>query len=612
MAGDRFSAPELTSRSYDGMVRVAQRAQVFVGGVGLLALWLLQGVPSTRKVTVSLLLLCVYLPWTIFTPRMARIASRPVNMMVDLLAIGVFALVIPETRVAVMTAYVLMVGFHAYVSGRAAGLVVVGGVLAVMATAEVLAPRQQRLDAFTIVMYAAVLVAFTVMLDGLAAERRRVVRHLSRLNDALAALTSEPALDRTLDSVAESAKDAVDATFVVVLLRDGERMLPGSTLPDELAADATGGHLKAAFDAMVAAPETTPTGLAMTTGAVVAVADFATDTRFSQWADAARRSGFAGEVALPLGSPIAPLGALNAYFAGPHAFDEDDVALLTAYARQASLAVARALAFDRERDASSRLADADRMKSEFVARVSHELRTPLTAIGGFVSTVLLHWEQLTDAEKRELLGRANWNATELRRLVEQVLAFAQTGDADTSLMPVPIPLAHELDTVVANMLPVVGDHPVTIDVHPSVVVHADREALHHVLTNLLSNAAKFSPPGTEITVAARRVGDEVEVSVRDQGPGIAPHERERIFDRFYRSSAVSAKGTGIGLSIARSFVEQLGGRIWVEDDARAGADAEADAEAGERAGTGATFVFTLPRRDPEVGLASAGRSAEEG
>ena len=552
--GDLLSAPELTARSYDGMLRVAQRVQILVGVVGMLALWLLQGVPATDKLTVAALLVGVYLPWTLLTPRMARIAGRFVNLVVDLLAIGVFALVIPETRVAVMVAYVLMVGFHAYVSGRSAGLIVVAGVLAVLAVAEALAPRAERLDAFTIVMYAAVLIAFTVMLDGLALERRRLVRHLSRLNDALASLTSEPDLERTLDSAASAAKEAVDASSVTVLLREAVK------------------------DA-----EDTPTGLAMTTGRVVAVPDLGSDERFSRWADTAKRAGFAAEVAVPLGSPLAPLGALNAYFAEPGAFDDDDVALLVAYARQASLAVARALAFERERDASSRLADADRMKSEFVSRVSHELRTPLTAIGGFISTVLLHWDQLGDEEKRELLTRANWNTTELRRLVEQVLAFAQTGEADSSLTPVAIPLAHELDRLVSNMLPVLGDHQVTVDVHPSVIVHADREALHHVLTNVLSNAAKFSPDGTPITVAARRGDGGVEVRIHDQGPGIAPEERERIFDRFYRSSAVSAKGTGIGLSIARSFVEQLGGRIWVEP----------------REGPGATFAFTVPAADPD-------------
>ena len=111
------------------------------------------------------------------------------------------------------------------------------------------------------------------------------------------------------------------------------------------------------------------------------------------------------------------------------------------------------------------------------------------------------------------------------------------------------------------------------------VVDADADAFNHVLVNLLTNAVKFSPADSRVVVGAYRAGDEVVVSVTDEGAGVAPEEKERIFDRFYQSrNGDHARGTGIGLTIAQRFTAQHGGRIWV------------DSEPGQ----GATFSFTMP------------------
>jgi len=97
--------------------------------------------------------------------------------------------------------------------------------------------------------------------------------------------------------------------------------------------------------------------------------------------------------------------------------------------------------------------------------------------------------------------------------------------------------------------------------------------------NLLTNAVKFSPAGSRVVVSARRAGNEVVMSVADEGPGVAPEEQERIFDRFYQSrNGDHARGTGIGLTIAQRFTAQHGGRIWVDSEP----------------GRGATFSFTMP------------------
>ena len=584
--GGGLSAPEIHARSYDGMVAVAQRVQIGMGAAGLVALWVLGGVPSRDKAAVTALLIFVYVPWVLASPKLASRAPRLVNLTVDLLAVAVFPLLIPETRVAVMGAYTLMVSFHAYASGRTAALLVTAGILAVTGVSEVVAPAAQRLDAFTLVMYAFALIGLTVMLDGLAAERRSLVAHLTRLNMALGAVTPDPDLKQTLNSVAAAARDAVEAGFVVVLLeRDGRMDVSSQVSTRDLSALAADRELQEVLDAVVSDPETTPSGVALSTASAIGVNDVLADARFRPWHPIAERLGIRSVVAVPLTSENGRLGVLTAYWPEPRAFARADVALLDAYAQQAALAVAKAVAFDRERAAVLTLAEADRMKSDFVARVSHELRTPLTAINGFLSTVLLHWDALDDNAKRELLSRASRNTTDLRRMVEQVLAFAQTGDDAVDLTTRPLALRAEIDSLVAHLLPVLGGHTVDLQVDPALIVQADREALHHVLTNLLANAAKFSPGGTTISVAARPVASEIEISVSDQGPGIGDDDKARIFERFYRSSEVSAKGTGIGLSIVESFVSRMGGRVWVESTPP----------------NGATFTFTVPAAAENVG-----------
>jgi signal transduction histidine kinase len=117
----------------------------------------------------------------------------------------------------------------------------------------------------------------------------------------------------------------------------------------------------------------------------------------------------------------------------------------------------------------------------------------------------------------------------------------------------------------------------------------DRHAFAHVLTNLLTNAAKFSPSGAPVVVAASRDPDEVVLSVTDEGPGLPLDEQERVFERFYRSGEPGRRGAGLGLAIARAYAEALGGRIWVESEP----------------GHGATFAVALPEQTaPARGLTS--------
>jgi phosphoserine phosphatase RsbU/P len=259
--------------------------------------------------------------------------------------------------------------------------------------------------------------------------------------------------------------------------------------------------------------------------------------------------------------------------------------------RQRELLEQWTLASKHEHAVAAKLAQADQQKSEFLALVSHELRTPLTAVKGFVDTVLLHWDRLPDERRHELLTRASSNADELGRLVSQLMEFGRTESGPIELAPDELDVAAAVDIALLGIAPVVAGHRVEVDVPDGLAVEADADAFNHVLVNLLTNAVKFSPAGSRVKIGARRAGDEVVVSVTDEGAGIAPDEQELIFDRFYQSrNGDHARGTGIGLTIAQRFTAQHGGRMWVESEL----------------GRGATFSFTMPAAEAnDVATAAA-------
>ncbi|MGH9033043.1 MAG: sensor histidine kinase, partial [Acidimicrobiia bacterium] len=237
-------------------------------------------------------------------------------------------------------------------------------------------------------------------------------------------------------------------------------------------------------------------------------------------------------------------------------------------------------AYEQQRRAAAELAEADRLKGEFLSMVSHELRTPLTAVKGFVDTVLLHWDRFPEARRRDLLERAAGNADDLSRLVDQLVDFARIDANQVNIDPRPLVVRSAVDEVVRDVAPLLSDHRIEVDAPATLVMLADTDAFAHVLVNLLTNAAKFSASGTLIRVAGRAERSSVVVSVTDHGVGIAREDQARIFERFYQSDrAETARlGTGIGLAIARRFSEVQGGRIWVESEP----------------GRGSTFSFILP------------------
>ncbi|HVF19890.1 MAG TPA: ATP-binding protein [Mycobacteriales bacterium] len=229
--------------------------------------------------------------------------------------------------------------------------------------------------------------------------------------------------------------------------------------------------------------------------------------------------------------------------------------------------------YEREQATVRRLTELDRLKDAFLGTISHELRTPITAIRGFVQLLCERWGDFGDEDRQEFLRRIQRNSTSLGLLVDDLLDFARIERQSIVVTPTAVRLDLAAGSLVRQLTPLLGQHHIVTELGSEVVAVADVSAVDRVLANLLTNAAKFSPAGTTITIAARAAEHHAELVVSDEGPGIAEVDRPRIFTRFYRGDGAVAKatrGAGIGLCVVRELVVQMGGEISVEDNAPTG------------------------------------------
>ncbi|MFC4942242.1 sensor histidine kinase [Pseudonocardia sp. GCM10023141] len=236
---------------------------------------------------------------------------------------------------------------------------------------------------------------------------------------------------------------------------------------------------------------------------------------------------------------------------------------------------------------ASDLAAADQHRRELIANVSHELRTPIAALQAVLENVVDGIATPDPDTMRTALAQTE----RLGRLVTELLDLSRIDAGVLPLQTRTFELAPLLTTAVAEarVAADVAGRGVRFEVDvapPGLAVHADRARLHQVVLNLLDNAARHSPPGTDVRVLGRGEGGELVLEVHDEGPGIAMEDRDRVFHRFTRGERAVGGGTGLGLSIARWVVELHGGRIAVVEPAQrvAGVPAGADPAGGDPAG----------------------------
>ena len=227
----------------------------------------------------------------------------------------------------------------------------------------------------------------------------------------------------------------------------------------------------------------------------------------------------------------------------------------------------------------------DRMKDEFISTVSHELRTPLTSLRAALGLITGGSLNARPEKLRQMLDIATGNTDRLVRLVNDILELERIGSGKTELRLTMCSADDLFRRAAALQQTEASKAQIRITFNSQGVnVWADPDRVLQTLANLISNAIKFSPAGTEIHLRARRVDEtEAEIQVRDQGRGIPEDKLESIFERFHQVDASDSRtmgGTGLGLAICRSIIAQHGGRIW----------------ASSTLGKGSTFHFTLPTR----------------
>ncbi len=272
----------------------------------------------------------------------------------------------------------------------------------------------------------------------------------------------------------------------------------------------------------------------------------------------------------------------------PPAFRAETLSHIGGLVHQMAAAIYMMRLLKREAQARREAEKAKQRQLRLLATISHELRMPLTSIQGYASSLLatdVTWDAATQRDFIETISR---EADRLKRLADQLLDHAGLETGTLRVQPQRTSLRHALELAAPRLHVLTAHHRLVTNIPPRLPdVTADPERLAQVIVNLVSNSVKYSPEQTRITIAAHNGRRTVRVDVSDEGPGIPPAERRRIFEPFYQagsSAGHSVSGAGLGLTICKGIVEAQGGRIWV------GRPPE---------GQGARLSFTLPVYDAE-------------
>jgi K+-sensing histidine kinase KdpD len=251
-----------------------------------------------------------------------------------------------------------------------------------------------------------------------------------------------------------------------------------------------------------------------------------------------------------------PWGVLGAHSRSPRTFTEDD----TNFLLSVTTVLGRAIDRRRQLDAEHEMQDLNRA---FIGIISHELRTPITTIYG--GATMLARSSPSSADRISIAADVEAEADRLYRLTEDLLVLTRLERRDLVVGAEPVLLERLLDRVIESERKRWGSTPISLTVPPDLgLVLGEDNYIEQVIRNLVTNAAKFSPPEGEVEVIADREQQEVRVRILDRGPGIRGDEQEQLFGLFYRSpnTAQQASGAGIGLFVCDRLMRAMGGRVW--------------------------------------------------
>ena len=335
---------------------------------------------------------------------------------------------------------------------------------------------------------------------------------------------------------------------------------------------------------VVQAGDASQAGYTLLKAEPVIVENMTAENRFAP-SDLLRDHNIMAGITVIVHSKERPYGVLGVHTRSPRQFTDDEVNFLQSLANLLAMAFDNRRLLETESRARKRAEDEKDRTIRSLAIISHELRTPLTSIKGFASTLLADDIDWSADQQRDFIQTINEEANKLNGFIDQVLDLSRI---DAGLFKFALTRQSVGELVSVNMThlhPLVERHHLIIEIPTALPdVLADTQRVGQVLSNLVENAVKYSPEGTNICISAQPSGTFVRFSVSDEGPGISEEEREKIFQPFYRTEnkiTSKAKGVGLGLTICLRLIHGQGGRIWVD----------------ERHGPGAVINFTLPVAD---------------
>jgi len=298
------------------------------------------------------------------------------------------------------------------------------------------------------------------------------------------------------------------------------------------------------------------------------------------------RLGYRSLLTVPILREQEIMGALTVWRRQTGEFKPEVVNLLQTFATQSALAIHNARLFREIEDKSRQIEAANRHKSEFLANMSHELRTPLNAIIGFSEVLQEKLFGELNEKQAEYTSDILTSGQHLLSLINEILDLSkvEAGRMELEVAPFDLPLAIDNARTFVRERALKHGINLDIDVDDRLGEYlGDERKIKQILLNLLSNAVKFTPEGGRISITANKTDNGVEISVTDTGIGIPPTEQPTIFEEFRQVGgdyAHKKEGTGLGLTLAKKFVELHGGKIWVESEVA----------------KGSAFIFTLPEK----------------
>jgi PAS domain S-box-containing protein len=317
----------------------------------------------------------------------------------------------------------------------------------------------------------------------------------------------------------------------------------------------------------------------------IIIADINHDPRVNEvMCQRLKNIGVVGSVIFPLVAGGEWYGALSLHFDDVIMFNPDDLRHLEGLVDEVAMGIYNFRLLEAEAHARREAEEANNLKLKFLAMVSHELRTPLTSIKGFSTTLLADDVEWDPENQRDFIETISSEADKLTELIEQLLNVSRLEAGTIRISPRRVEWNQIILTSLAQLNTLTADHHLNIEESESVlpILYVDVMRVSQVVTNLVTNAVRYSPKNTTITITAEKLSDKfIKVQVIDEGVGIPPEARGRVFEAFQQLDREKGgtQGAGLGLSICQGLIEAHGGRIWVDDD---------------HVGPGTTMSFTLP------------------